>query len=320
MALPTAQLGAMANLNTPSYVPLQVIPRQPTIWQQALASFLGNVADTAGQKLATNELEAEHAGEFGQAPSSGWDRLMHGSAVNDKEAAQIRDINSATSLLGTREAGENTRLGLSETGANTRNAADILARATEGQANRALTASEGSAARSATMDQLLKEQMFKGQEQTNLFGHEDKLLGPKYAADATEAGARSGLYNAQADTARRTAALIPEAPTKVISKVNPNIATFAKDQGNVDAAMGPAPTTDADMIRSMLSQGMSPDAAMGAMQTLQAKQQGVQNVATQRGQQADEAVATKAAIIQSIMQRLHPTMPGQASVYDMQPY
>lgn len=320
MALPTAQLGSLANLNTPSYVPLQVIPRQPTIWQQALASFIGNTADTVGQKLATNELESEHADEFGQTPATGWDRLVHGATVNDKEAAQMRDINSATSLLKTRETGENTRLGISETGANTRNAADLAARASEGTANRGLTASEGGATRQASRDQYVAEIQAKLAEQKALFANENITAVPKMVADVNEANARAGLYSQQADTARRTGALIPTAPVAPTKPaINPNIAAYAQQQGG---QTGPAvqPTSDADMIQQMLNSGMSPDDATNAMQTLQAKQIGVQNVATQHGQQADEAAATKAAIIQSIMQRLHPTMPGQASVYDMQPY
>lgn len=318
MALPTAQLGGLPNINTPSYIPLQVIPRQPTIWQQALASFIGNTADTVGQKLATNELEAEHAQEFGQTPSSGWDRLMHGSAVNDKEAAQMRDINSATSLLGTREAGENTRLGLTEAGANTRNAADLTERTSEGAANRGLTASEGAATRQASRDQQVEEIKARMAQQQALFANENITAVPKMVADVGEANARAGLYGQQADTARRTAALIPTAPEKVVPKVNPNIASFAQSQGG-PVQQGAAPTSDADMIQQMLNSGMSPDDAMNAMQSLQAKQAGVQNVAAQRGSQADEAAATKAAIIQSIMKRLHPDL-GQPSMSDMQPY
>lgn len=317
MALPTAQLGAMANLNTPSYVPVQVIPRQPTIWQQALASFLTNTAGDVGQRLVTNEMEPEHAAEFGQTPTSGWDRLMHGAAVNDKEAAQMRDINSATSLLGTREAGENTRLGLSETGANTRNSADLASRASEGTANRGLTQSEGIASRQAAHDQQVAEIQARMDQQKSLFANENITAVPKMVADVNEANARAILYGQQADTARRTAALIPQPPTTPVkAAINPNIAAFAQSGPVAPAAQ---PTSDADMIQSMLARGMSPDDATNAMQTLRDKQQGVQNIAMQRGQQTDDVAATKAAIIQSILQRLHPN-PGAASINDFSPY
>lgn len=304
MALPTAQLGAMANLNTPTYVPLQVIPRQPTIWQQALASFMTNTAGDIGNKLVSNEMEKDSAPDFGQTPASGWDRLVHGAAVNDKEAAQMRDINSAAGLMSQRETGENTRLGLTETGANTRSAADLASRATEGAANRGLTASEGAASRMSTRDEYVAQIQAKLAEQQALFGHENTLLGPKYGADAAEAGARTGLSNAQADTERRTAALIPVPPEKATAKVNPNIAAFA--QGGAAQGAPQTQLSDSDMIQKMLDNGMSPDDATNAMQTLQARQQGVQNVATQRGQQDDNAAATKQAIIDSIMRRLHP--------------
>lgn len=58
MALPSAQLGGMPNMNFPGYVP--VVQKRPNMWEQALASFLANAAGGVATGMTENALSREY--------------------------------------------------------------------------------------------------------------------------------------------------------------------------------------------------------------------------------------------------------------------
>lgn len=92
MALPTAQLGQMASINVPSFVPTQVIDKRPKLWEQALMQMLAQAGTQAATSMVGNTFARDNASEFGEKNATGFDKLLHGAAVDDKTAAQRRQI------------------------------------------------------------------------------------------------------------------------------------------------------------------------------------------------------------------------------------
>lgn len=92
MALPTAQLGSMASLNVPSYLPTQVVRKEPKLWQTALAQLLTQAAGTAVSKGVDNVMSRDYAEQFGETPASTGSRLFQGPQVGAREAEQRRSI------------------------------------------------------------------------------------------------------------------------------------------------------------------------------------------------------------------------------------
>lgn len=97
MSLPTAQLGGMANLNVPSYVPLVQVQKPVPAWQQALLGVLASTAGAAGQQAVGNAFQRDYSPEGEGA--TGWDKLLHGA----KTTGAMQQQDKA-------QAGENTRL------------------------------------------------------------------------------------------------------------------------------------------------------------------------------------------------------------------
>lgn len=79
MGLQTAQLGQLANINLPQG------NRQyrPSIWEQALASFVGNMAAGAGEKVMSNAFSKDYAPDGQKTPW--YSKVVSGPAKGEKE-------------------------------------------------------------------------------------------------------------------------------------------------------------------------------------------------------------------------------------------
>ena len=89
MALPTAQLGQLGTMSMPYSIPTYEVG--PSIWEKALGALLVNTATGAAQHGMDNVFAHDNAKEFGQAPASTWQRLLHGPTIDDRTATQRRE-------------------------------------------------------------------------------------------------------------------------------------------------------------------------------------------------------------------------------------
>ncbi len=86
MALPSAQLGGLASLNVPSYVPTQVVQAKEPLWKKALAQVLMSTAASAGQGVAQNATARDYAPDAQKAGF--WDKLVSGPKQGEREHLQ----------------------------------------------------------------------------------------------------------------------------------------------------------------------------------------------------------------------------------------
>lgn len=310
MGLPSAQLGSLPGLNVPSSVPLAIVPKVPSLWQSALASFLAQTGGAVGTQLVGNAMSRDSAPEFGKTAATGWDKLVHGPEVGDKEAAQLRAEAGDTARNTATITGADTRNKFSEGEATKRNMSDIASRQSEGVLTRTSQASEGK----LTREQQLAIVGAETERAKQLAVMEQTFRTPYQAAQIRELGqqgaaeeARGGYHREQAVGQQKTNALIPSpTPTATKGAVDPRVADFAKRQAAPQAvAQAPAPTEES-MIQDMLAQGASPDAVVQQMQILKTRQAGVQSAATQRGITDEAQVMQKQAALEEILRRLHP--------------
>lgn len=94
-ALPSAQLGSMANLSVPSYVPTVQRQKEPKLWEKALMTILTQAGTQAVSQGVGNAMANDNAAEFGKTPRSGFGKLL-APVVNDTEASRLRADDSAS--------------------------------------------------------------------------------------------------------------------------------------------------------------------------------------------------------------------------------
>ena len=86
MALPSAQLGQLSNINVPSHVPVQAVAKQPKLWQQVLMQALAQGLSGAVGQGVENAMSRDYADPaLGEKKATGFDKLFHGATVNEKE-------------------------------------------------------------------------------------------------------------------------------------------------------------------------------------------------------------------------------------------
>jgi hypothetical protein len=119
MALPTAPLGSLPNLNLPTSNPRYQKP--DSILDKALAAFLVNVATQAGGQMGENMF----AKDYGSEPTSWLKKPFTGPQVGEREH-----------LMGKQEAAQTARFNASEAGADRRQKAQLDATAMEGALTR----------------------------------------------------------------------------------------------------------------------------------------------------------------------------------------
>lgn len=102
MALPTAPLGQLPNMNMPYSIP--TYDKGPSIWEKALASFLVSAAGNVATQGVENAMSRDYAPEFGEEKAGGLSKLVSGPKVGKEDAktrrqqAFVRDENEASRL------------------------------------------------------------------------------------------------------------------------------------------------------------------------------------------------------------------------------
>jgi hypothetical protein len=168
MALPTAPLGSLPNLNLPTS--RQQYQKPDSVLDKALAAFLVNVATQAGGQMGENVF----AKDYGSEPTSPWKKAFVGPQVGEREH-----------LMGKQEAAQSARFNTGEANAEKRLQMQIQAGAQEGQLSREQqTMLEG-----RRLQQALQQMQAQ-------FGQEDATLSRRLQHDLTMSGA--GLENAKA--------------------------------------------------------------------------------------------------------------------------
>ncbi len=167
MALPSAQLGGLASLNVPSYVPTQVVQAKEPLWKKALAQVLMSTAASAGQGVAQNATARDYAPDGQKAGF--WDKLVSGPKTGEREHLQsaaheqrleqigadiVGRLTGQQLELGDRATGDlnSTNARLEEQGINNESALrrdfqDRQARIEENRQNKMFTADENAANR-----------------------------------------------------------------------------------------------------------------------------------------------------------------------------
>lgn len=97
MALPTAPLGSLPNLNQPSFVPTYEKPKGTL--DKALAAFLVGVAQQAGGTAVNNAMSRDYSDN----PASGFDKLISGPRENQAMNQQRTGIEASKALEQQRE-------------------------------------------------------------------------------------------------------------------------------------------------------------------------------------------------------------------------
>jgi hypothetical protein len=100
--LPTASLGSMPSLNVPTHIPVTVVNKQPKLWQQVLAGVLAQAAGQAAGQGVGNAMSRDYAGEYGDAGATGFDKLLQGPKVSEKEHGRRQSQKHDKELTGTR--------------------------------------------------------------------------------------------------------------------------------------------------------------------------------------------------------------------------
>jgi hypothetical protein len=106
MALPTAQLGSMASLNVPSYIPSQVVRKEPKLWEAALAQLLTQAAGGVAGRGIENVMSRDYAPEFGMEKAGTLEKFISGPRANERMMGKKVDVASqlALSELGAKDA------------------------------------------------------------------------------------------------------------------------------------------------------------------------------------------------------------------------
>jgi hypothetical protein len=204
MALPTAQLGQMSNINVPSYVPLTVVPKKQSVWEQALASFLVNMAGQAGGQAVQNVMAKDTAAPDAQAGF--FKKLVGGptQTVAENQAALGRAQQEKLAAKGDQSA--MARLLEGERGANLRTSLGLREQANQGELNRGQTMSIEQARIARDREQQVAQiqarmaeiaQQFEGQG--GLESLRNTLSQPLTQSQIVENQARTGLLNSQSN-------------------------------------------------------------------------------------------------------------------------
>lgn len=231
MSLPTAQLGSLPSINLPNYVPgPSYKPVNP--WVQAITAMLANAGTTAGEGLVNNELSSDNAKEFGKQDATGWDRLLHGPAVSDKEAMQLRG-----------QSADRENLAMSGQLADSRQAALLEAegeRAKQTQRAETLRAREGNASRERDFSSNLdRELATSDRTQAGMDARAQREINAQAGARTAqekEALALAKFHDAQTALQIKTNALIPD------PKAPPTTTNLHPDIVN-DATLGATSST-----------------------------------------------------------------------------
>lgn len=90
MALPTAQLGSMASLNVPAYIPTTVVPKEPKAWEKALLALVTQAGSQVLSQGIQNSMQQDFASQNGETPTQGMAKFFQGPKVTraDNEARQ----------------------------------------------------------------------------------------------------------------------------------------------------------------------------------------------------------------------------------------
>lgn len=303
MALPTAPLGQLPSMNMPYSVP--TYSKGPSIWEQALASFLVNAAGQAASKGTDNVLSHENAAEFDQKPATFMSKLVSGPKVGDAEAKQMRQNTFQAGQAGKDRAFQADELDQrlqAQAGQSEADAANARIRTQMGIDADVARQDEADSAR-------LNLAMGDRAAATDVVNMKDRL-----ERSNPENVARTGLYGAQAAEHQANAEfykriLSPGGPqvTSTLqgqqqSKVDPSIANFARGNG---AAAPAAPSAD-DQIRAFLARGASPDQIVQQMSPdLTPRQQIVQTKANALGDRDAARAAEQDALVEQIKRRLN---------------
>ncbi len=92
MALPSAPLGSMPNINAPSYIPHQVYEKRRNPWETALIQILGQAVSGAAMKGVDNVMSRDFAENFGETKAGGLDKLVSGPKVTAQEAGRRETV------------------------------------------------------------------------------------------------------------------------------------------------------------------------------------------------------------------------------------
>lgn len=269
MALPTAPLGQLPNMNMPYAIPTYEVG--PSLWEKALTSFLVSAAGNAAQTGISNAMSRDYAQDFGEEKAGGLQKLINGPRVNGRDAALRRDqaFTAEQSALG-REATAN------QNEVNDLNALERLRMQLEaGRESDMLRAD--TAQNNAEVDALNADlqRSRAAEDRTALTELEARLHGerPDIKSQVARDNAAAAEAQARADFQSRimsgfgSGASRPgdgvragDAPP---ATVRPSISNFARG-----VAAGTTPSTyqsPDDQIRAFLEQGATPDQIVQSM-------------------------------------------------------
>lgn len=297
-------------MSAPNATGIVVLPKKGTLWQQALAQFLAGTAEDAAKTGIANETQRDYAGQFGETPSTGFDKLLHGARVNQagmeqrtgEENQNNRQENSIASAMALEKASEEAatgRTGMTEAGAGSR-----LATSEAGQNTRSAAANA------------IQERIAQAAEagQTSRLGQSLQAEAPVRAAQAGAEEARAAQEEQavkegqmRLDSSMYHQIYQPYVAPKA-APVNPNIAAFAggKTTASANPLDTPATPSDVDMINTYLSKGMNPDDIATAMTAQKTAQATAATQAALAQKQQDVAATAKSAAIQQILNKINP--------------
>lgn len=85
MALPTAQLGQMPNMQMPFNIPVQTYTKEPKAWEKILLGIVGNVAAAGLEKGISNVMQPDYAPQ----PAGLAEKFMSGPTISGQRAAEL---------------------------------------------------------------------------------------------------------------------------------------------------------------------------------------------------------------------------------------
>lgn len=263
MALPTAQLGQLGNMNMPYAIPQY--NEEPSIWEKALASFLVSAASGTAKQGVDNFMSQDYAPEFGEDKASRWQRLVQGPRVGAADASmRRRDLLSAEQqqLGRTHESDLQSERLLAGQGQSDADAAN--ARLREGDRAQAGLDQQAISDMNALIrgDRDATARIELEQEQARL-----RTEDPLYQSQKRYYDSMAGKNQGETDFLRGIISGRPGAGGGAQAPgagVNKNIADFAKN-GAAGTVPTPAPAQPADFVSGpediarLLASGMSPE-------------------------------------------------------------
>lgn len=318
MALPTAQLGGMPNMQMPYNIPVQTYSKEPKAWEKILLSIVGNVATQGLEAGVKNYMQPDYA----PTPATGLDKFLHGPTISQGRAHDLDMQDIEQQRLDETQRNDRLNRMVEMTGKNKQQTGQLVNQtlATEGEANR-LEKERGDTALAS--ENLRNEALHRRLQ--DLIAQKDSMTRGR-VADAqvgeirAQAGERTENANARAlqtrlmldalNAQRKQQGLPPlDASGRDVvappAQRLPGLPTAGGSNGFTapNSAMVPTPSTS-DSITSLVNQGMSPDDVVAQLTDAQARQEAVQTRAGQY-QISDEArAARKQAAIDAIRQRL----------------